>query len=119
MENIEKKSTPWGAQILKQDYGTTGKEKTQAERLFDMIGTGAYFAVSRPKDAKTDRRLRQLVAEANLNGDCIINDGSGYFRPDLDDDVAFEEYIAKERHRARMLLRKLSSMEKVYDRRYQ
>lgn len=119
MTSEKKKGTPSGVPIPEQDYGTTGKEKTQAERLFDMIGTGAYYAVSRPKDAKTDRRLRQLVAEANMNGDCIINDGSGYFRPGLDDDVAFEEYIAKERHRARMLLRKLSSMEKVYDRRYQ
>ena len=119
MEKLEKKSTPWGAPILKQDYGTTGKEKTQAERLFDMIGTGAYYAVSRPKDAKVDRRLRQLIAEANMSGDCIINDGSGYFRPGLDDDIAAEEYFAKERHRAKRILAKVSRMEKAYDRRYQ
>lgn len=119
MEKLEKKSTPWGAPILKQDYGTTGKEKTQAERLFDMIGTGAYYAVSRPNDARVDRRLRQLIAEANMNGDCIINDGSGYFRPGLDDDIAAEEYFAKERHRAKRILAKVSRMEQAYDRRYQ
>lgn len=115
----KRKGAPFGAPIPKQDYGTTPKEKTQAERLFDKIGTGAYYAVSRPKDARVDRQLRRLIADANMNGDCIINDGSGYFRPGLDDDIAFEEYIAKERHRARMLLKKLSSMEQVYDRRYQ
>ena len=60
-----RKSTPGGAPVLDQDYGTTSKQKTQAEILFDRIGTGAYYAISRPKDAKVDRRLRQLIAEAN------------------------------------------------------
>ena len=118
MKMKNKKSTPEGA-LIPQDNGTTSGERSEAERLFDKIGTGAYYAVRRPKDAKVDRQLRRLIAVACMNGDCIINDGSGYFRPGIDDDVAFEEYIAKERHRARMLLRKLSSMEKVYDRRYQ
>ena len=116
---MNKKSTPGGAPIPKQDYGTTSEQKTQAERLFDMIGTGAYYAVTRPKDPQVDRRLRQLIAEANMNGDCIINDGSGYFRPGEEDDIAAEEYFAKERHRARKILAKVSRMEKVYDRRYQ
>lgn len=119
MLNEKKKGTPSGVPIPEQDYGTTGREKTQAERLFDMIGTGAYRAVSRPRDARVDRRLRQLIAEANMNGDCIINDGTGYFRPGLDDDIAAEEYFAKERHRAKRILAKVSRMEKVYDRRYQ
>ena len=115
----KKKSAPGGAPVLDQDYGTTSEQKTQAEILFGMIGTGEDHAVHRPKDAKVDRRLRQLIAEANMTDDCIINSGGGYFRPGLDDDVAAEEYFAKERHRAREILLKINKMERVYDRRYQ
>ena len=115
----KKKSTSGEAPIPKQDYGTTPKEKSEAERHFDRIGTGAARAIARPKDAKVDRQLRKLIAEANLSGDCIINDGSGYFRPGEDDDVAFENYIRSERSRAREILRKTSRMQQVYDRRYQ
>ena len=115
----KKKSTSGEAPIPKQDYGTTPAEKSEAERLFDRISTGAARAIARPKDAKVDRQLRKLIAEANLSGDCIINDGSGYFRPGEDDDVAFETYIRSERSRAREILRKTSRMQQVYDRRYQ
>ena len=116
---MNKKSTPGGAPIPKQDYGTTSEQKTQAERLFDMIGTGAYYAVKRPKDAKVDRQLRRLIADANMNGDCIINDGSGYFRPGEEDDVAFEAYCAAERHRGWEILHKVNRMEETFERRYQ
>lgn len=119
MTNEKKKGTPFGVPIPQQDYGTTPEEKSEAERLFDKIGTGAAYALRRPKDAKVDRQLRKLIAEANLSGDCIINDGSGYFRPGDDDDIAFETYIAAERSRAREILRKTSRMQQVYDRRYQ
>lgn len=119
MTNEKKKGTPFGVPIPQQDYGTTPEEKSEAERLFDKIGTGAAYALKRPKEPKVDRRLRQLIAEANTNGDCIINDGSGYFRPGDDDDIAFETYIAAERSRAREILRKTSRMQQVYDRRYQ
>lgn len=115
----KKKSTSGEAPIPKQDYGTTPAGKSEAERLFDRIGTGAARAIARPKDAKVDRQLRKLIAEANLSGDCIINDGSGYFRPGEDDDIAFENYIRSERSRAREILRKTSRMQQVYDRRYQ
>ena len=115
----KKKSTSGEAPILKQDYGTTPEEKSQAARLFDMIGEGIGRAVSRPKDPAVDRRLRQLVSEANQAGDCIINSGFGYYRPGDDDCVEFQEYVAKERHRAREILRKVRKMEEVYDRRYQ
>ena len=119
MTNEKKKGTPFGVPIPQQDYGTTPEEKSEAERLFDKIGTGAAYALRRPKDAKVDRQLRKLIADANLSGDCIINDGSGYFRPGDDDDIAFETYIAAERSRAREILRKTSRMQQVYDRRYQ
>ena len=119
MTNEQKKSTSGEAPIPKQDYGTTPEEKSQAQRLFDMIGEGVGYAVSRPKDPAVDRRLRQLVSEANQAGDCIINSGFGYYRPGDDDCVEFEEYVAKERHRAREILRKMRKMEEVYNRRYQ
>ena len=119
MTNEKKKGTPFGVPIPQQDYGTTPEEKSEAERLFGKIGTGAAYALRRPKDAKVDRQLRKLIADANLSGDCIINDGSGYFRPGDDDDIAFETYIAAERSRAREILRKTSRMQQVYDRRYQ
>ena len=100
--------------------GTTPREKSEAERLFDRIGTGADHALKRPRDAKVDRQLRQLIAEANANGtDCIINSGGGYFRPGEDDEGAFEDYIAAERSRAREILRKTSRMQQTFDRRYQ
>lgn len=113
-----KKSTPEGAPLT-QFNGTTFEQKSEAEILFDKISTGAVRALKRPKDAKVDRQLRLLIADANMNGDCIINDGSGYFRPGEDDDIAFEDYIAQERSRARAILRKCSSMERTFDRRYQ
>ena len=99
--------------------GTTTEEKSEAEMLFDKIGTGAYYAVKRPKDAKVDRQLRRLIADANMNGDCIINDGSGYFRPGEEDDVAFEAYCAAERHRGWEILHKVNRMEETFERRYQ
>ena len=119
MTNEQKKSTSGEAPIPKQDYGTTPAEKSEAERLFDRISTGAARAIARPKDAKVARPLRKLIADANLSGDCIINDGSGYFRPGEDDDVAFETYIRSERSRAREILKKTASMQRVFDRRYQ
>ena len=115
----KKKSTPSGAPILRQDHGTTPEEKSEAERLFDRIRTGSEHALKRPKDSRVDRQLRRLIADANMNGDCIINDGTGYFRPGEDDDIAFEDYIAQERSRAREILRKTSRMQQVFDRRYQ
>lgn len=95
------------------------KRRDLAEHLFNRIGTGADNAMPRPDDRGIDRALRHMIHEANMSGDCIINDGFGYFRPGLDDDVAFEDYIAKERHRARDILLKTSRMQKVFDRRYE
>lgn len=119
MTKNKKKDTPSGAPIPKQDYGITPEEKSQAELLFDKIGTGVAWAVKRPKDPKVDRQLRRLISDANSNGDCIINDGSGYFRPGEDDDIAFETYMAAEWHKINMSRKKLQKMREVFDRRYQ
>ena len=114
-----KKSTPEGA-LIPQDNGTTSGEKSEAERLFDRIGTGSARAIQRPKDSKVDRQLRRLIADANHSGnDCIISGSTGYYRPEDDDSVEAEIYFASERHRARAILRKVRRMEEVYNRRYQ
>lgn len=114
-----KKSTPEGA-LIPQDNGTTSGEKSEAERLFDRIGTGSARAIQRPKDPKVDRQLRRLIADANHSGnDCIISGSTGYYRPEDDDSVEAEIYFASERHRARAILRKVRRMEDVYNRRYQ
>jgi len=120
LKKNKKKDAPCGTPIPQQDYGTTPEAKSEAEILFDKIGEGAAHAVKRPKDPKTDRQLRKLVADANGSGnDCIINVGFGYYRPGDDDSFEFELYIAGERSRAKEILRKCRRMEEVYDRRYQ
>ena len=119
MDLKNKKSTPEGAPLT-QFNGTTFEEKSEAEKLFDLIGVGAAYAVRRPKNPKVDREFRRLIAEANASGnDCIINAGYGYYRPGDDDDFEAELYFASERSRAKEILRKLRRMEEVYNRRYQ
>ena len=116
----KKKSTSGEAPILKQDYGITPEEKSEAEILFDKIGTGAYNAVKRPSNARVDRQLRRLIAEANMTGeDCIINDGSGYFRPEAEDRPAVERYVRAEMHRAKVIQNKAIAMATAFTRRYQ
>lgn len=114
-----KKSTPGGAPIPKQDYGTTSEKKSRAELRFGCIGNGPSGAVCRPRDPKDDREFRRLIAEANMSGECIIPGPSGYYRPGDDDSAEFNAYIAAERHRAHEILRKCRRMEETYNRRYQ
>ena len=90
-----------------------------AEYLFEKIGIGSENALRRPEDKRVDRQLRRLIHDANMNDDCIINVGGGYFRPGDDDDMAAEIYFAAERHRARDILRRTRRMETVFNRRYQ
>lgn len=62
---------------------------------------------------------REQIEKANNNGDCIINVGDGYYRPDpndIEDEVEFNEYMAKELHRARAIQKKRLSMKLTYER---
>ena len=119
-ESPHKKSTSGEAPIPEQDYGTTPEQKSEAERLFDKIGTGAAYAVRRPKDAKVDRQLRRIIAKANMSGgDCIINSGTGYYRPGPEEREELEIYLKKEMHRIRELKLKALRMSLAYNRRYQ
>lgn len=113
----KKKGTPSGAPIPKQDYGTTPEEKSEAERLFDMISTGVAYALKRPK-GKVDRLLRRMIADANRTGDCIINNGFGYFRPGPDDEDDLKQYLWAELHRAEAIENKVQSMREAYYGRY-
>ena len=113
MMNEKKKGTPGGAPIP-QINGTTPGSKSQwlAQILFDMIGKYDK-PIRRPKNPSVDRAFRSLIEEANKKGDCIINDGAGYYRPrrgDAFDEHCFDLYRAKELARAKALIDKLEAM---------
>lgn len=112
-----KKSTPGGALINHQIDNNTPGLKSHAEILFDKIGTGRERALKRPT-GHADRHLRQLIATANINGDCIINIGDGYFRPGKDDEDALRQYLSMEEHRGYEILYKVHCMEKAYNYKY-
>lgn len=117
----KKKDTPSGAPIPTKDYSTTPEAKSEAERLFDKINTKR--PVRRPKAPSVDRVFRQLVENANRNGDCIIpsGNGKGYYRLDSGneiDEYAFHIYKSKELARARAIISKIEAMEKTFYGRY-
>lgn len=114
----KKKGTPEGAPVQTTN-GTTKVSRNQwlAEILFDMIGKYDK-PIKRPKNPSIDRAFRQLIAEANLNGDCIINLGEGYYRPGKDDFVDLAEYLLKEQARATEIMSKCVAMRQAYNRRY-
>ena len=94
-----------------------------AQAIFDRITSGAGNAVGRPvvidkSNSTIDRALRELVEQANRNGDCIINAGEGYFRPipgNVVDEYYFHEYMAKENSRLKELDKKIGAMEPTYE----
>ena len=120
MNSRNKKSVPLGTQIYGQNNDIPPREKTQAERLFERIGTGRDRALRRPSNARLDRQLRRLIAGACMNNDdCIINDGNGYYRPGDEDEAEFEAYCAIQRRKAWQILHRINRMEKVFNRRYE
>lgn len=91
----------------------------EARLLFRQIGRGRDRAIQRPANRSVDRKLRELIAEANLHGYLIINVGSGIYIPRLDvpeEDSDLREYIAKEAHRGVETLKKAQAMNKAYQR---
>lgn len=79
------------------------------------IHIGHRFAVKREGD---DRQFRAEIEAANRNGDCIINVGNGYYRPNPNDPIdcaEFEEYCNKELSRARAIQFKRLMMKKAFD----
>lgn len=92
--------------------------KAKAGEYFNNIRTGNRNAVKRPMNDTVDRPFREMVEDANNHGDCIVNVGFGYFRPDPKDPVDekyLNEYLAKELSRARKILLKRMKMKKSYE----
>lgn len=89
--------------------------KSRAEDLFDKIKTGRENALIVPNNF-TD--FRTMVAEANKKGDCIINNGQGYFRPGPDDEEELKHYLFRELHRANEITDKVDAMREAYYGRY-
>ena len=119
MTNEKKKGTPEGAPISPNN-GTTRVSRNQwlAEILFDMIGKYDK-PIKRPKNPSVDRIFRQLIADANNNGDCIINNGEGYYRPGKDDFVQVADYLLREQAKATEIIDKCIAMRQAYNRRCQ
>lgn len=85
-----------------------------AEELFKQIGYGKAQAVVVKNNS---RAFRDLVQQANLNGDCIINVGNGYYRPDNtkpDEIEEAEHYFNSELHRAQMIREKAFKMRSAF-----
>ena len=90
-------------------------KKTRAEALFDSIQTGKENAL---RVHNSFSEFRKLVAEANKNGDCIINTGQGYYRPGPDDEDELKHYLYRELHRADEITDKVDAMREAYYGRY-
>lgn len=93
-------------------------EHIQAEEYFNRIMKGHRNPLQRPSDPITDRTLRKMVEGANQHGDCIINSGNGYYRPDPMDEVdssEFNIYLAQERKRARSIQSKMLAMRQAFE----
>ena len=92
--------------------------KNIAESYFSRISSGHKNTVARPDlripgNDTVDRYLREMVEEANHNGDCIINVGNGYYRPipgDIADELELKEYIKKDESRVTKLNTKKACM---------
>ena len=117
----KKKGTPGSAPIKSHNYDITPEGKVQwlADILFNMIEDDELMGrpIKRPINRTIDRRLRQKIEEANRNGDCIINLGDGYFRPNRYDEAdvyAYRIYRAKELKRARTIIDKIAAMDKAF-----
>lgn len=88
---------------------------SRAQMLFDSIPTGRASAMTIAPDDEANRSFRIMVQKANENGDCIINNGYGYFRPRKNSKADREEFIKyckKECHRARLILFKVKAMQR-------
>ena len=89
-----------------------------AKDLFKNIGYGKINAVSRPSNARIDRRFRKLIEQANATGDCIIPSAAGYYRPETPEEFREAEiYIRKEQHRIRVISEKITRMSSNLERR--
>jgi len=91
---------------------------TKAEALFNLIGSGRENIITRPSNEHTDRYLRKLINQANKKNDCIINTGTGYYRPvpgRIAEEKELNDYLFSELHRSRDILLKRLNMIKTFE----
>ncbi|MGN0246814.1 MAG: hypothetical protein ACI4DK_12745 [Lachnospiraceae bacterium] len=89
-------------------------------KTLNDIPYGHTNPLQRPSNPYEDRLLRKNIEIANNEGDCIINVGSGYYRPvpgDEVDEKELNEYLVKELHRSRAILTKRLAMKMAFERR--
>ena len=94
------------------------QQDIEARLLFRQIGIGRERAIKRPENRSLDRKLRGLIAEANAQGCLIINVGNGIYipRPWVEDEMReLNEYVNKEKSRAKQIFRKAIRMKKAAD----
>lgn len=88
-------------------------------KTINDIPHGHKNKLQRPSNPYEDRALRRQIEKANREGDCIINVGSGYYRPVPGDEVdenELKEYLSKELRRARTIQKKRLSMKMTFER---
>mgnify|MGYP006871888481 FL=1 len=88
-------------------------------KTINDIPYGHLKPLPRPSNPLEDRRLRKQIEIANTKDDCIINVGNGYYRPvpgDPVDEKELDEYLSKELHRARAILKKRLNMKMTFER---
>ena len=105
--------------IAGQGERRTMKRNWEAHELFHRIGIGRENAIQRPADRSTDRALRKLISKTNEEGEVvIINVGNGIYipRPWVDAEMQeLNEYVNKEKSRAKQIFRKATKMRKAAD----
>lgn len=84
-----------------------------------FIPYGHKNAISRTqlkiRSGLSDRKCRDLIANARERGEVILNTGSGYFRYDgPDDDLYYNEYVQRESHRFNSIGRTLRKLRKAH-----
>lgn len=103
---------------IRGEKGVKMSDIEKATDYFNRIPDGHRNAIQRPWNRSVDRVLRSMIERENNNGDCIINVGNGIYRPipgDPVDEKELNEYLAKERHRARSIQIKRLSMKKTFE----
>ncbi|WP_249304858.1 hypothetical protein [Qiania dongpingensis] len=92
----------------------------RARDHFERISYGYEGGVSRPSNKYADRRLRDLINQANKKGDCIISARGRYYRlRHYIPAEAFEyrAYMRSDASRAKDIMYKDSRMKRAYERR--
>lgn len=84
------------------------------------IGSGHHNPVKRSGSSNKDRKIRKEIEDMNNHGWVVINVGQGYYIPYPGDPVdvkEYNEYIRKEKARARKIQKKILAMQLAWQKR--